>query len=71
MRDKVYETDYRRDRRRRRHRCRACWCTIDDNARVLGAKVSNRATWFLHIECAETSHSETLTWRGVFNAWAK
>ena len=51
--DATWETDYRHDFRNHRHRCLACNRIINKGERVLMAKVADRTTRALHIDCAD------------------
>ena len=50
--DLSWETDYRHDRRAHRHRCLACGRIVNEGEGVVMAKVADRTTRTLHIECA-------------------
>jgi hypothetical protein len=61
---------YGHDRRKHRHRCRACWKTVDAGQPVIMAKVKDRKTWVIHEACGDKRHSETYSWREVMAVWA-
>lgn len=69
---RVYEWVYRHTagRRAHAHRCRCCWKVIAEGEGVLCWAITHKKTWMVHTECADKRHSETYTWREVFNVWA-
>lgn len=68
-RPQPYETVYRADRRKHRHRCKACRRIIQPGQPVLMARVMGRKTVAVHLECAETGHP-CGTYRDAFQAWS-
>lgn len=69
-RSPVFEIDYRHDRRAHRHRCRCCGVVVNAGERVIMARVADRKTWVLHLECGDKRHSPEYSWREVFCVWA-
>ena len=66
---RIWEADYRHDRRKHAHRCRCCQRILQDGDRALFMKLrSARGTWAVHIECAGKPHP-CGTWRDAFAAW--
>jgi hypothetical protein len=65
-----WETDYRADRRKHRHRCRACNRVIEPGQRVLMTR-TKRATVAIHADHADQPifEGEAHTWRDSFAAW--
>lgn len=47
-----WETEYKADRRKHCHRCRCCKRIIKPGERVVMARVSSKATYAMHAECA-------------------
>jgi hypothetical protein len=67
----VYETSYRHDRRRHRHRCRCCARIINEGEAVIQARVSN-STYSIHEACGDKQHGDAAwTWRDAMTEWAK
>lgn len=69
---RMWETDYKHDRRAHRHRCRRCNRIINDGERALMMRVlGKRKTWAVHApECADARHSPSYTWREVMAVWS-
>ena len=64
-----YETTYKHDRRRSRHRCRACWKIVNEGDQVLMMR-RKHGTWVLHEECSREFHvSPPYTWKDAFASW--
>ena len=68
--DRVWEADYRHDRRKHRHRCRWCNRIVEEGERVLFGRVAPRRTWVVHVACADIPQ-DGMTMREKFHAWAE
>lgn len=66
--DPTWETEYRNDRRKARHRCRCCNRIIQPGEQVVMAVVRGNKTWAIHSACADTGHPAG-TWLDAMNAW--
>ena len=66
---RVWESFYRGDRRKHRHRCRACWTILGPGQRVLMIRWQSGRTWAVHAQCADKREFQ-MTWRERFEAWA-
>lgn len=77
----VWETDYRHDRRKHRHRCRACGRILTEGERALFVRLG-RKTYVVHAEppraapgaiaCADRvvePKDSAATWRERFHEW--
>lgn len=69
--DLSWETDYRHDRRAHRHRCLACHRIVNEGERVVMAKISDRVSRTLHLECAGKVAINDWTWRRLIEEQAK
>ena len=70
-----YETVYKNDRRKHRHRCRACGhvVSVGDKAILVRMFKSGKSV-AIHGDCADRSASspsdaQQMTWREVMTAW--
>lgn len=67
---RVWEATYAHDRRKHRHRCRACERIIDSGERVLMIRIPRgRGTWAIHAEHAD-ERLDGMSWRERLSAWA-
>ena len=66
---KVFESAYRNDRRKHRHRCRWCNKTMKDGAPALWYR-HNKGTWTVHVDCADIPNIDGVTMRQLFQSWA-
>lgn len=68
----VWESEYKHDRRKHRHRCRCCRRIIEAGESVVMWKhydYRQKHAYAVHAACAETRHSEAYTWREVIEVW--
>jgi len=75
----IWETTYRHDRRKHRHRCRCCAVIINTDEPVIMARVTGgrSGTWAIHKACGDTlfstpvgsSDSNGWTWRDAMICW--
>ena len=56
----TWETEYKHDRRKHRHRCKHCRRIINAGEKVLMARIPPR-TVAMHIECADVILTKTTT----------
>lgn len=71
-----YEVEYKNDRRKHRHRCRACGhvIAVGDNA-IMVRMFKSRRTVGIHSDCAAKLASKPgdkdhpMTWKEVMNHW--
>ena len=70
--NRIFETTYKNDRRKHKHRCRYCRKIILPSMQVLMYR-HNRGTYAVHIECADVEmpidENRTLTYRQLFHLW--
>jgi len=68
---RTWETDYRHDRRKHRHRCFACHRILNEGEPVFMAKAKgSRATRATHLACADTIATSDWTYRRLMTAQA-
>ena len=68
---RTWETDYRHDRRKHRHRCFACARILAEGERVFMAKVAGtKTTRAAHLACTDTIASGDWTYRRLMTAHA-
>ncbi len=69
MSARMWETDYRHDRRTHRHRCHCCSRIVNTGERVLMWR-ARRATKLVHIQCADQPHP-CGTYRDAITEWSR
>lgn len=52
----IWETDYRSERRKHRHRCFCCNRILQDGDRVVMVRIATRKTRAAHVACADQQH---------------
>lgn len=70
---RVWATVYAHDRRKHRHRCRACSRIIEAGERVLMVRIpGRRGTYAIHEAHADegTGGGAGFTWRQAFSIWS-
>jgi len=70
---RVWEVDYRHDRRKHRHRCFKCNRIINTGERIVMCRMyRSRKTKAAHIDCASTPHlpGKKMTTREVMEVWS-
>jgi hypothetical protein len=69
---RLFEIDYRHDRRAHRHRCRCCSKILNEGDRVLMARVG-KGTVAIHIEHADEPNfpGSPMTHRQAMEQWSR
>lgn len=66
-RPEPYETTYRHDKRKHRHRCRCCQRILEAGQNVLMWRIKHNKTFAIHTDCASLKAvpDSPTTWRDL------
>lgn len=72
---RIWECEYKHDRRNHRHRCKACNHILNEGEPAIMARFvqlrGRSKVRAIHASCGDTRHSEQYSWREAMKYWSE